>query len=272
MLKILIHELRLRIKATIGWGIGLILFGALYISVFPEVEEAMATIADIPIYEAMGMSLGSFEEYIGSVVLQFLPILLGVFGVMTGTRIFIGEEDDGTLELILAQPVSRIQIVLAKVISIGVSLFAILVIAGAGDAVILAGIKNSVDASVNPGELFAAVLAGWPISMAIASVSVFLSTFVPKRRIASMTATVLLIASYFGMTLTGMVSSLEKVRFLSIFTYYDTSLRAFTDGQSFGDVATLIGIIVVFVGGALLSFNHRNVTVGQWPWQRGRVA
>ena len=65
---------RSRLKATIWWSIGLILFGALYVSVYPQVNEAMTSITDIPIYEAMGMNMASFDSYIGSVVLQFLPL------------------------------------------------------------------------------------------------------------------------------------------------------------------------------------------------------
>ena len=271
MLSLLVHELRSRWRGIVGWGIGLTLFGTMYITVWPQAGEQMAGLADLPIYEAMGVNLGSFEGYIASVVVLFLPLLLGIYAIITGTKTLAGEEDDGTLELILARPLGRWQIVTAKGLAISIALIMILLVAGLGNAAALAGIKTSFETAFMPMELFCVVLTGWPITMAFAMISLFLGAFTPSRRIASIVATVILIASYFGENIAGMVESLDGIRPFSLFTYFDSSATVFKEGVAASDVLVLLGVAAVFFALAVISFQQRNVTVGAWPWQRGRV-
>jgi ABC-2 type transport system permease protein len=271
MVNLFLFELRSRWKAMLGWSIGLIAFGSLYVGIFPEMADEMASLNNLSVYRLMGIDMGTFDAYIGSVVLLFLPILLGVYGIITSTKALAGEEDAGTLELIMAKPISRWQIVIAKALAIGIALLAILIVSGLGDAVVLLAINTVYDTSLAPVQLFSAVLNGWPIVMGFAMISLFLGAFFPNRRIASMTATVLLIASYFGENIGSMVDSMEWMRPISLFTYYDTSAAIFTHAPESSDLTVLFGTIIVFLALALISFQRRNVTVGAWPWVRNRV-
>lgn len=268
MRNLVLYEIGSRWKAIVGWSVGLIGFGALYISVFPEVEQQMAGLADLAIYQAMGIDLDSFAAYVGSVVLLFIPLLLGIYAISNATHTLAGEEEDGTLELLMARPLRRAEIVLAKAIGLGVALLATLSVAGAGNAAVLAAIKRGYETSITPGQLFTALLSGWPIVMAIAMIGLFLGAFVPKRRIASMTATFVFIAGYFIENISAMVPSLKFLKPASLFTYYDSSATALTEGAAAGDVLVLGAVAMVALLLALLSFAHRNVTVGEWPWRR----
>jgi len=268
MNRLLLHELRFRVRGMIGWGIGMVAFGAVYINVYPEVAKQMGALPDLPLYEVLGMSFVDIESYIASVILNFLPILLGIYGIVTGTKTLAGEEDEGTLELIMAQPLSRFQIVTAKSISLAVAIFVILVAAAAADAVFFASVREQSNATLEPVQLFFVVFSAWPISVAIAMMSLFLGSFLPKRRTASVVAAVVVIASYFGKTLSGMVPSLKGVRFLSLFAHFDSTAAVFYDGVKARDIIVLLSLAFVFYGLTLLSFQARNVTVGAWPWQK----
>jgi ABC-2 type transport system permease protein len=250
---------------------GLALFGAMYISIFPQLSEQMAQISHIPIYQAMGMEIGSFEGYIASVVLQFVPLLLGIYAIITSTKTLSGEEDSGTLELVMAKPLSRWQILTAKTVAIAIALFVILAVAGLGNGLVLGAIKATTDVAVSPTQLWASVLGAWPITMAFVSFGLFLGAFLPSRRIAAIAATVVFIASYFGENLTGMVESLEPIKPLSLFSYFDSTAAVFIDGAQAGDILLLLGVTVVFFALALVGFQRRNVTVRAWPWQRARI-
>ena len=268
MRNLVLYEIGSRWKAILGWSIGLIGFGALYISVFPEIEAQMVGLGDLAISEAMGITLDSFAAYVGSVVLLFIPLLLGLYAITNATHTLAGEEEDGTLELLMARPLRRVEIVLAKAIAVGVALLAILVLAGAGNAAVLAVIKRGYETSITPAQFFLALLSGWPIVMAIAMIGLFLGAFVPSRRIASMTTTVLFISGYFVENISAMVPSLEFLKPTSLFTYYDSSATALTEGAATGDMLVLGAVAIVALLLALLSFAHRNVTVGEWPWRR----
>jgi ABC-2 type transport system permease protein len=255
----------------VGWGVGLILFGAMYTSIFPEVGEEMASLSDLSIYQAMGVEIGSFEGFIGSTVVLFVPIILGIYVIITSTQTLAGEEDSGTLELVLAMPLHRWQIVSMKALALAVTSLLILVIAGLGNALVLQAIKATVEVNVTAIQLFVAVLNGWPITLAFAMMGLFLGAFLPSRRTAALTLTVVFIASYFGENLTALVQSLDAVKPFSLFTYFDSSTTVFSEGVQGEDVALLLGVAAVFFLLALLSFQRRNVTVGAWFWQRPRI-
>ena len=268
MLNLLKHELQSRWGAIVGWGIGLALFGALYIVIFPEVGEQMTALADLSIYRAMGLDLRSFEGFIASSVVQFIPIYLGIYVIITSTETLAGEEDRGTLELLLTMPLHRWQIVSMKAIAIAVVSFLILVIAGLGSALVLHAIKATVKVDVTPMELFMVILSGWPLTLAFIMIGLFLGAFLPNRRTAASAMTIIFIANYFGESLTGLVASLDAIKPLSLFYYFDASATVFTKGVQAGDVWLLLGVAALFFGLAVLSFQRRNVTVGAWPWQR----
>jgi ABC-2 type transport system permease protein len=271
MLNLFLHELRSRWKAMVGWSIGLIAFGAMYTTIYPEMEDQMAMLNGLSVYQLMGIDMGTFKDYIGSVVLLFLPILLGVYAIITSSKALAGEEDDGTLELLMAKPLSRWHIVTAKALAIAVSAFAVLLVAGFGNAAVLAGVNTYHDTGLAPMKLFVATLNGWPVVMAFAMIALFLAAFLPSRRVASMTATVILIVSYFGENVGNLVDSLKGIRPFSLFTYYDTSSAVFDRGVDPNDLLVLLTTIAVFFVLTVLSFSRRNVTTGAWPWVRNRI-
>ncbi|MGA9533446.1 MAG: ABC transporter permease subunit [Anaerolineales bacterium] len=268
MLSLLLHELRSRWLATLAWGAGLSLFGATYISLYPEVEAQLAELADLSVYQAMGFDMATFEGFIGSTVVLFVPVLLAIYVITTSTRTIAGEEEDGSLELLLASPLHRWQIVAAKALAIALSTFIVLLIVSVADGFFLRALSSTVEVDVTSTQLFVAVLNGWPLMIAIAMIALFLAAYLPTQRSAVMIVTVVFVASYFGENLTGMVDSLEAIKPYSLFTYFDTSVSVFQEGVQASDVAVLLGVAAVFFTLALLAFGRRNVTAAAWPWQR----
>ena len=76
MLRLLVQELKFRRNAMLGWGLGLCFFPMVYIGIYPSVAEEMAGLADLEIYKAMGVSIGTFADWVGSILL-FVPLLPG---------------------------------------------------------------------------------------------------------------------------------------------------------------------------------------------------
>src|SRR5688500_6333806 len=101
------YEVRSRRGALLGWGIGLALYSAMYTSLYPQMAEQMAGLADLPIYRFLGISLLTFEGYLSSTVLMFLSVLLGIYAVTAGIHTLVGEEEEGTLELLVTTGLRR---------------------------------------------------------------------------------------------------------------------------------------------------------------------
>lgn len=270
MFDLLKWEIVSRRNAIAGWGLGLVLFAAMYLGIYPEMVDQiqLMDLSDISFYQAMGVEMGTFEAYVGSSVIQFAAIILAIYALLSGTGALAGEEDAGTLELLVVAPIPRWQIVAMKALALAVVLLAILLIAGAGSVATFNAIETQVETDVTGGDIFVAVLSIWPIVFTFAMISLFLGATLPTRRAAALTVTVLFIASYFGKGLLGMVDSLESLRPLSLHYYFDTSSALLREGVRPGDAGVLLAVSVLFLGLAVLSFQRRDVTTGAWPWQR----
>jgi len=226
---------------------------------------------DLAIYQALGISMASFEGYVASTVTNLIPVILCIYALLNGTGTLAGEEDNGRLEMIVALPIPRWQIVAVKAVALGLALFLILTITAAGAALTLAALADQVASVVTPLDLFFNLLAAWPLAMAFGMISLFLGAFSPSRRVASVIATTVVIASYLASNLTGMISSLEKVQGFFLFTYYEASAQALEQGQQAGNMLILLAVALVAFGLAVLFFTRRDITVGAWPWQRGKL-
>ena len=266
--RLLIQELRQRRNAVLLWGAGLCFFPIVYLGIYPQVADEMQGLADLEIYQTMGVSLGGLEEWIGSILVLFVPLVLSIYAVINGTGTLAGEEEDGRLELIVTLPLPRWQIVTAKALALGISLLIILVVVSLVSVVVFLSIENQVETELIPWDVFSAMLGTWPLLFAVGMLSMFLAAVAARRRIASILAAVIVIVSYFGSNLASTTSALEPFEPFFLFTYLDATRTAVTKGQQATDVLTLVLIGIVSLGLTLFFFHRRKLTVGAWPWQR----
>ncbi|WP_332248192.1 ABC transporter permease subunit [Chloroflexus aggregans] len=219
------------------------------------------------LYRAFGnLTIATFEGYIGSTI--FFSILLAVLAIVTGTGMLAGEEEAGTLELQLALPLARRQLVTAKTLELAAIGFIVLVVAGLAATGIFLAIRDRLTTSLDAGDLFRATIAHWPPVWLFQTLSLWLGTVTPSRRIALAIATVLLIVSFPGYNLVGMSPDLEWLRPFSPFHYLPVTPETLNDGPALGDLAILTVMAPVWYGLAVMSFDRRDVTVGAWPWVR----
>ncbi|MGC9523084.1 MAG: ABC transporter permease subunit [Anaerolineae bacterium] len=278
MISLLLKELRMHRGGIIGWAVGLGLWGGLVPLLYPSVGTQFARI-DLPdFYAAFGPvgALGELSAFLTLEVFNFaIPIGLAIYGLVLGVGVLAGEEDDGTLELWMALPTPRWQLVLAKALSIAVSLA--IVVAGLCLSTwlgILAieeeAIRDGLDVSVGAEDLALVALQSWLLVLALAMIVLFLGAYLPHRKQATLVGTVVIAVSYLLDSLAEITEKLDPYRWLSLSHYYDVH-ALMTSGFIWEDAAVLGGIAAVFLVLALLSFERRNVTVGAWPWQRPRV-
>jgi polyether ionophore transport system permease protein len=96
--------LRLQRGVLIGFGVGLLLFGAMYGSILGDAEEMIEDNAQLR--ETVAQLGGSVAESFGSVIMSFLAIITAAFSVTAVLRAR-SEETGGRAEPVLATGVSR---------------------------------------------------------------------------------------------------------------------------------------------------------------------
>jgi ABC-2 type transport system permease protein len=271
MFRLLVQELKFRRGAMLGWGLGLLFFPLVYIAIYPSVAEEMAGLADLEIYKAMGVNLGTFADWIGSILIVFMPLVAAIYGIINGTGTLAGEEEDGRLEMIVTLPLPRWKIVTAKALALSISAFIILLVNAIVTLLVFEVIRDQIETDLVGLDVFTAVLSTWPFVFAVAMISMFLAAFCSRRRIASMIAAAVLVVSYFGSNLAASTELLEPFEPIFLYTYLDGSGPALIEGQAASDILVLLGIGVVSFAMAVIFFQRRKLTIGAWPWQRGKV-
>src|SRR5258708_21956528 len=63
---------------------------------------------------------------------SYLPLVFGVFAVLAGSGLLVADEENGTLDLVLAHPVSRTALFLGRLLAFGAATLSILVLSWLG--------------------------------------------------------------------------------------------------------------------------------------------
>ena len=250
-------------RSLLGWTIGITAVGVFYAAFFPairtpEYEEMMESFAP-EMMEALGFTaITTPAGYLGSTTFGLLgPILMIAFATWFGTRAIAGDEDSGKLDLLLAHPVSRWEIVAQRfgaliVASIGISLVLFVgLVAVSGPAEFDdIGVANLLAASTHLAAL-GILFGGLALAVGAATAS---------RALSTAAVAIVGIVGYFGNTMAARIPEIGLLGDVSPFRLYSGG-RPLVNGFQPLDLAALAvaAIVLVAIGGAV--FNRRDVAV-----------
>jgi ABC-2 type transport system permease protein len=264
------YELQQRRGSMLGWGVGIGSFVMLYSLFYPALPGDLTNLdlSEIQLYQAFGqLQMNSFEAYFSSTIMNFLALLLAIFAVMQGTAALVGEEEQGTLELVATLPLPRWQIVLSKGVALLLTALVILLLALMLALIAFVVVAAQIEVTIGAGDIALAMLNAWPITAIFLMISLFWSALLPTRRIAVAAASLVVIASFLGNNLLPMIPELEPLTRIFPFHYYDASPQIFSTGIDGGNTAILLGGSAIFLLASVLSFARRDLTTGAWFWR-----
>jgi ABC-2 type transport system permease protein len=261
-----VHTLRRLRGQILGWGLSLALYG-FYLTLFyktmagPEMREQLeALIASYPpeLFAFFGGQSDVFSPagYLNLEFYSYMPLILGIFVILAGSGLFTADEENGTLDLVLAHPVSRISLFLGRSLGVLTALVGILVLIWLGFWLALpdSGLELSLWELTLPVFSLFAVLFFW------AALSLLLSLVLPARRAAAMTSGLILVVSFFLTSMAALDERLGRISQFSPLHYYQGGRAA--AGMEWGWFLGLVGVGIVC---GLLSawlFQRRDMRVG----------
>lgn len=219
MIPLFRHAVRRRRSGLLGWALGLVSMVALVALSYPAVRgnaELDKTFAQLPpgVRAMLGLGSGTgLTSPVGYLDSQFfanlLPVLLLVFAIGTASWAIAGDEARGTLELLLANPVSRARVALARLAALILMLVALSAVTLA--ALLLARGPAGLG-EVTVTGLCAAVAASAALALAYAAVAFALGAAGATRRVALGAAASAAVAGYVVEGLGQSVPPLRPVR------------------------------------------------------------
>ncbi len=260
---VFLKTLRDERRALIGWAIGIAVLAGYTLVFFPfmrdntELTKLMQTLPTAlrSIYGQADFSTGS--GYLSSALFNLMvPLLFLIYGITQGANAIAGEEDRRTLDLLLANPVSRTSVLLAKfaaicaaLIGLGVVLWLTLLIGG-----------NLVQLNVPLGNLAAATLSGVLLGGAASALTLAVGAATGNRGVSLGIGAAVLFAGYLLQTLAASIPELADWQKLSPFYYYSHH-QPLINGLSLGNAAVLIVAAGICLAVAVGLFTRRDLAV-----------
>jgi len=264
MFAILRNELWQRRWSLLWWCIGVGAFVGLdvwlYVTVKDDAQQLNQALARFPAgikaFFSDGSDLLSPTGFLsGRIYYLLLPLLLTIFGIGLGTSLIGKEEKQGTLELLLARPVSRTRLLLGKALAALLMLGAIGLVA-AITAVLLV---HPAGLEISRRDVILTTLASVLLSTLFAAIAFLLATLGrPWRSLATGVAALIAFVSYLLASLENIVDQLKWPAKLSPYHYYHPSdLLSGASGRHV-ILAYTLGIVALGVA-AWAGFRRRDV-------------
>ena len=251
-------------RSLVWWSLGLIGMAALMIAVYPTVRDnpdLNKMVQDYPEALKAFIAFGGDVDYVsgagylGSELFSFMvPLLLVVVAVGAGARATAGEEERGTLDLLLANPLSRRRLVVEKVAALAAELGLLALVLWLS---LLVG-SELVSMEVSAAHLGAATTAAALLAFAFGAIAVCFGALTGRRGVAIGVAAAGGVAAYLVNSLAALVDFLEPVRKASPFYHYVAS-DPLRDGLALGNVAFLVVLAIAAAGLAALFFDRRDL-------------
>jgi ABC-2 type transport system permease protein len=252
-----------RRRAELGWSLGFFGYTALMMALWPTIRESEGyqdAAADLPeAFDAFfgpgGIDLGSPGGYLNTYLFgMMLPLMLIVAGISSGASIVGGEEEDGTLELLLGHPLTRRRIVIEKVGAIVVYLLLFVVIA----FVAIVALAPVVDMELSVGNVAAASLGTLLVGIVYGVAAVMIGAVSGRRGSAAGVAVGLAGLGYLLQVVAELATGWGGLRFLSPL-YLANGTSPIDDGVPIGEFLGLLGISLVLIVAALVAFDRRDL-------------
>lgn len=264
MLTILRYALARFFGQILGWGLGLGVLGAYLVTFYDVIanqqEQYTALLSSYP--PELMVFFGDMNKmftpagFLHVEFFSYMSIILCIFSVLAGSGMLAGDEESGTLDLVLAHPVSRAALFFGRLLALLVATVAILGLIWLG--FILAA--PSTQLGLTAGELALPFLSLFAIMMLFAALALLLSMLLPSRRLAAMLTGLLLVASFFITALAKLDDKLEKVAKFSPLNYYQGGEAI--ESINWGWIIGLLAASLLFALLAWWLFERRDIRVG----------
>jgi ABC-2 type transport system permease protein len=250
-------------RPVLGWSLFAAFLPAMYVALYPSMGSArvMQDFMDqLPeayraLFASTGLDISTAEGFLNIELFSFVgPLLLLSVGIALGASATAGEEEGGTADLLLANPIRRSRVVVEKSVAMVLWTFAVAVAIWIG--VVIAGVAFAVDLPFD--RIAAALVSCALLGVAFGAVALVVGAALAKRMAAFALSLILAVVAYFVNALAPLVDGMEDLRLLSPFYWYvgNDPLR---NGLEPSHLAALAATALVCVALAALTWERRDI-------------
>mgnify|MGYP001158078914 FL=1 len=263
---VLWRTLQDRRRSLLAWGLGITALTSLMMVFYPSIRDAGHIIEEyieampeelMGLFGGQSVDYSSIEGFLNTELFFFMaPLLFLIFAIGFGSSAIAGEEEQGTLDLLLSTPLPRWRAVLEK---FGALIISVFVLGFVFWTILVLGIL-AVDADINLGRLTGTVFSVTVLGITYGTLALAVGCARGKRAQGLAVASVFGIYGYLLNALAPMIDWLEPFRILSPF-YYFISADPLINGLNLFHTVVLLGLTIVFLTIAVTVFERRDLAV-----------
>jgi ABC-2 type transport system permease protein len=249
-------------RAVLGWAAGIGVFVAVYVSFYPTFQDQTLQARQDAVPEGFRDFMGAADfttgaGYLQSTVYSLIPLILLVLcATLLGNNAIAGPEEAGTLDVLLANPISRRRFVLQRYAALAAGIVAV----GLVPWTLVLLLEARFDMGVGATNVSAASVGMLLVALCFGTLAFAVGAATGSKAAVLAVTGVVAVGTYLINGLGGLVDGIRPLRWLSPFHYYLGS-DPLHNGFHLGYLLVLVGIVVALVALAATAFERRDVGV-----------
>jgi ABC-2 type transport system permease protein len=261
--EVLLQSVRERRRALLWWTLGLAALVGLNLAFYPSIRDdpALSDYAkDLPeavraLFAGGELDLASATGYLNSQVYALTaPLVLLIYSIGAGAGAVAGEEERGTLDLVLAHPVHRWDFVMQRFLALA-ALVAVLTLTLLSTVAVGSWL---VDLEIGFGRLLAASVSVGLFAVLFGAIALLVGALVPGRARSVAVASGAAIVSWMFDGLAQAVDALEPWRPLAPY-YHAIGRNPLREGTPWSGWLILVGTTGLLVAAACVALDRRDL-------------
>lgn len=269
MLTILRHTLSRSRTAILAWGLILAIYAGSMVGFYDNVlgmsdmftelishypEELVAFVGGA---EGITKPEGFLDTYLFS----YMAPTLGIYAIIAGSGLLIGDEERGLLDLFISHPVSRTRLFLGRWLGHCLSLLLIVALMWLGISIT----AGSTQLGLGAIDFVGPFLSLFALLLLFGTLAFMLSLALPSRNLGAAVAGLVLGGSFMLNVVAVINPDLESINQFSPFAYFQGGKAA--AGMEWGWLVGLFGAALVFSLIGWILFQRRDIrVVGERGW------
>jgi len=271
MITVFRYALRRYRGQIIGWGLAMFALGFYLVPFYDTFAAQQEQLLDLlksfpPQLTAFFGDMNTMftpNGYLTIEYFSYMPLIIGVFAVVAGSGLLANDEENGTLDLVLAHPISRTALFTGRLLAFVVATLGILLIGWLG---LVLPMGSSKLLNIGWAEMALPFLSLLGVLLLFGALALALSMVLPSRRLAASIAGLVLVASFFITGLARISEDLQGVAKLTPLHYYQSGDAI--NGLNAGWLVGLLVVAAIFAGLAGWRFERRDIRIaGEGGWR-----